>query len=183
MTGRRNVAIDVSIVSELKNIVAKKGMSLTSYLRSLLTEALRLEAKGLHAPKALKDAELVYVLRNFKFILIPLEVVENNIRIDEELLKNSREYGIRIGKVLKELGIDISETIDYLLHDVPTTPLGKDKIIILPTQGTSRVLIELAKGIAEGGGLKVSESPHTTVIEFNKSLEQTQQRKTSGRSF
>ncbi len=181
MPSRRNVALDVNIVNELKSIATKKGMSLTSYLRSLVVEALKLEAKGLHAPKALKDAELTHILRNLKLVLIPLEILEKNIRIDEELLKNSRDYGVRIGKVLKELGIDVSEAIDYLLQDIPTTSLSKDKIVILPTQGLGRVLIEVVKGIAEGGGLKVSENPHTTVIELNKTQQLAQQHEKLGK--
>ncbi|MEL9997889.1 MAG: hypothetical protein QXH99_05290 [Sulfolobales archaeon] len=168
MVSRKTVGLDTSIVSELRGIALRRGMNLVSYLRKLITEAIELEKRGYYAPRALAEKRVEYLLNSFNFIYVPVELVSNSLSSDS--LRNAREFGIRLGMTLKELGVNAYEFIEFLGNSSGILIFESDKVIVTPVSDGKSLIAELIKGLALGSGLECSEGKGVFVIKVPKEV-------------
>ena len=154
---RRTIALDLSLIDVVKEVARRRGMTLSSYLRRLLTEAIELEKRGIHAPRVLREKRVENILTSLNFILIPMSVLEDP--------KRAYSIGYKIGRTLKSLNINLLEVIEYLGERAQILMYeGKKYIITPPVNSAQEALRELIKGIASGGDLKVRDEEEITII-------------------
>lgn len=168
MVSRKTVGLDTSLVSELKNIASRRGMNLVSYLRKLITEAVELERRGYYAPRALAEKRIEYLLSSFNFIYIPMELVSNPL--SDDLLRNAREIGIRLGMTLKELGVNAYDLIEFLGSSSGVLIYEGDRLIVAPAGDGKGLVAELIKGLALGVGLEHVEGRGVFVVKIPKEI-------------
>ena len=143
---------DEVLKEELRAVTSRRGMKVAAYLRKLISEALELRRRGIYAPKALADARVQYILKALNFIYVPAELIPEP---NEGDLRKVREYGVKLGKTLKNLGINVGEVIKYLGEQTGTIIHEEGKIIVKPETGSKKLTTELIKGIATGAELKI----------------------------
>ncbi|MEM0043633.1 MAG: hypothetical protein QXJ51_03105 [Sulfolobales archaeon] len=160
---RKNIAIDRKLAEDIKAIAKSRGMTLSEYLRKLLSSAIDLEKQGLYAPRILEEARDSMILSSFRFIYIPQDILSDK-KFDEEDLKRAREYGERVGRVLKEMFLDIRSFIERFGGSSDLIISRGSSIIIIKSNGIRRVIAELIIGIARGGDLDVSETDQIAII-------------------
>lgn len=162
MVSRRSVGIDSGLIEELKGVALRRGMNVVSYLRKLINEALELERRGSYAPRALAERRVEQLLASFNFTYLPLDLITRNFR--DEDLRAAREYGERLGAALKELGSNVYEVIEYLGNTSGIVIHEGDRVIVMPATGSKRLVAELIKGIAVGGGLGVVKDGEVFIV-------------------
>jgi len=178
---RKTVGLDADLVKNLKEAARKRGITLSNYLRALITEALSLENLGHYAPRALREKKIEYVLENLGFIFIPKEV------LDDMTPQEIEEVGKRVGVVAKELGIKSLELIELLSRSIGNTIMDSSRIVLIKTPGSrGSALVDLIKGISASAGLKVESSNAMVVIKVPRetveaSLREFRERKTRRR--
>lgn len=161
---RKTISIEAEYVELLKEIAKARGMSVSSYIRRLITEVAKAEEIGLFAPRALSEKRAEVLLNRFGFTLVPVDIITSNIS-DEDLLSR----GMAIGKTMVELEIDPFEVIELIgLSNQIIVPQG-DNIVILPQQDElKRKLTVLLIGMARGADLKLTESRDIVIISPSK---------------
>ena len=150
---RKTLAIDEDIVNKLKEISRRRGTTLSNYLRQLFNEVIDIEERGYYAPKALRERKYEYILNNLGFIYIPRDLIAS-LRSNEISV-----IGNRLGVVLRELGVEITDIIDVLTRTSSNVIVESNKVILLAMPNTieyyiNKMVAELAKSL----GLDVSDN-------------------------
>ncbi|MEM0505634.1 MAG: hypothetical protein QW267_07075 [Sulfolobales archaeon] len=151
MVSRKTLGLDKDLVNELRSVVIRRGMNLASYLRKLIREAVELERRGYYAPRALAEKRFEYLLKSFNFTYVPAELLSNSL--SDESLRNANELGRRLGATLKELNVDVYEFLEFLGNSSSSLIYEGDRLILTPVSDGRRLVLELIKGLALGGGL------------------------------
>ncbi|MEM2576052.1 MAG: hypothetical protein QW596_01635 [Sulfolobales archaeon] len=151
MVSRKTLGLDKDLVNELRSVVIRRGMNLASYLRKLIREAVELERRGYYAPRALAEKRFEYLLKSFNFTYVPAELLSNSL--SDESLRNANELGRRLGATLKELNVDVYEFLEFLGNSSSSIIYEGDRLILTPVSDGRRLVLELIKGLALGGGL------------------------------
>lgn len=177
MVSRKTLGLDKDLVDELKSVVVKRGMNVASYLRKLIREAVELERRGYYAPRALAEKRFEYLLKSFNFTYMPAELL--NPSLSDESLRSAREFGERLGATLKELNVDVYEFLDFLGNSSSSLICEGDRLIITPVSDGRRLIIELIKGLAVGGGLDYEDRgvfiikvPRRVIEKVSKAVEE-----------
>ncbi|MEM1779857.1 MAG: CopG family transcriptional regulator [Desulfurococcaceae archaeon] len=158
---RKTIGVDMDTASHIKEIASKRNMSIASYVKKLVEEALKLESLGYYAPRALAEKRIEILLEKMGFSLIPLEIANNES--SDELAESK---GVEIGKALAELGVDPYEVVEYISTSNQVSITRGDNIILLPqTHVIKQKIVSFIKGIAKGSGLQVSTTGNLVVIE------------------
>ena len=179
---RKTIGLDSELVNKLKEVASKRGVTLSNYLRMLISEALMLEELGHYAPRALRERRIEYILENLGFIFVPKQILGNSGA------SNAEEVGVRIGLVAKELGIQPLDLIELLSRSVGNAVIDSNKIVLIKSPSDLRSLIaDLIKGISASTGLEVQSSESMIVIKIPReviaaSLQEFSEKKSRRRS-
>lgn len=152
--------LDADLVEAVKGIANKHGMTLAAYMRSLLTNLIEVENRGLFAPLALRKALLLSKLRGAGLALLPINLVNNCNPLGEQLENEGR----RIGILLKNLGVRLEEAVDVFLEDLNAAIKEKDKIIIVASSKSDNLVKEFVKGLAKAYNAEIREENEVLVI-------------------
>lgn len=166
---RKTVGLDADLMESLKEVARKRGTGISPYLRRLVKEAIELEKLGHYAPRALREKRLEALLEMMNFAYVP---------VDEGLMRGStdpREYGRRLGEMIREVGGDVYSLIEYLglMHKIAIVQEDRITVFSMPRSDGPDVRIttaEILKGMAEGGRLRIRDSGSTAVIEMPEEL-------------
>ncbi|MEM1596773.1 MAG: CopG family transcriptional regulator [Desulfurococcaceae archaeon] len=163
---RKTIGIDAEYAELLKNIARKRGMSIASYLRRLIDEAVKVEELGYFAPRALSEKKAEILLSKLGFTYTIPDLLKNEIGDDELLTR-----GLNMGRALIELGVDPVEVVELIGISNQLIATQGENIIILPQhEDYKRKLSTLLKGIAKGAGLSVVESGEVAIIQPFKKM-------------
>lgn len=163
---RKTLTIDRATANTIKDLASRHGLTISSYMKKLIDRVTKIEELGFFAPTALDDLYTIYTLTQFGFVPIPLEFVDRGIDSSK-----ARSLGMRIGSILKELGIDVENVIETLSRLYRVAIPSGDRLIIISAQESLRPLTELIKGIAIGGSLEVEESGGVFSIRIRRGVE------------
>lgn len=164
---RRCIGLDINLAEELKNISRSRGMSIISYLRRLLDEAIDLEKQGYYVPEILHEKKLELILSKLGFVYIPSELLLN---ID--ITKSTKEIemiGEKIGKALNELNIDVEEVIERIAVKNDVGVVQSSSIILIPVSGVKEIIKHVLIGMAKSIGMNISLMGNTVIIKNRKS--------------
>ncbi|MCY0867951.1 MAG: ribbon-helix-helix protein, CopG family [Desulfurococcus sp.] len=160
---RKMINLEAEYVDAIKEIARRRGLSISSYIRQLLDEALRVESMGYYAPRALMERwiELLLVKAGFTYIHPDILTVEDLGVIEEK--------GVKLGRVLSELGADAMKIIELLGSEAGVAVVQGSSIILLPQEDKIKSkMLSLIKGVARGAGLTVSVSGSLTIISASR---------------
>ena len=161
---RKTIGLDAEYAELLKEIAKNRGMSIASYLRRLIDEAVKIEGLGYFAPRALSEKRAEIVLSRLGFIYTIPDALDNGFS-DEDLLTR----GVNIGRALIELGVNPLEVLELIGVSNQLIVIQGDNIIILPQHDKYKKRLSiLLKGIAKGAGLNTVESGEVTVVLSNR---------------
>lgn len=160
---RRCIGLDVDLAEELKNIASNRGMSIVGYLRKLLEEVIELENHGYYVPEVLNEKKIELILSKLGFVYIPAELVEKTVNPED-----AEVVGLRIGKALTELGIDLTEFIERFAVRNDLAIVQRNTLILIPTTVVKKVLIYLLIGMAKAGDVPVSSSGDVVIIKLKR---------------
>ena len=163
---RKTLTIDRATANTIKDLASRHGLTISSYMKKLIDRVTKIEELGFFAPTALDDLYTIYTLTQFGFVPIPLEFVDRDIDGSK-----ARSLGMKIGSILKELGINVENVIETLCRLYKIAIPSGDKLIIISTQENLKPLTELVKGIAIGGNLEVEESGGIFSIRIRRGVE------------
>ncbi|KSW12560.1 hypothetical protein CF15_07550 [Pyrodictium occultum] len=152
---RRPIMIDSKLVDLIKGIAARHGMTVSAYMRALLTGAVEAEESSSFAPLVLRKALIYSKLRRVGVVLIPLSLLDscNNANIHEL----AREEGRRLGALLRSLEIGLEEALDIMLEDSRIAIRERDKVILLPaTKPGEKAVKSMIEGVAESYGAEIT---------------------------
>lgn len=157
---RKTIGVDAEYAELLKEIAGRRGMSIASYLRRLIDEAVKVEDLGYFAPRALSERRAEILLSRLGFVYSLPDILSKEFT-DDELLSR----GISIGKAIVELGVNPLEVIELIGVSNQLIVIQGDNIIILPQhEEYKRKLSILLKGVAKGAGFNTVDSGEVTVI-------------------
>jgi len=160
---RGTIAVDKELLESIKSVANSKGVPLSNYLRTLLSEAITIEKLGHHAPRALSEKRVEYFLENLGFVLLPREALKS---VD---LSTAQSIGRKIGLLLKEVGVDPALLIEYLSKYVENVVIDSNKLILIQsTEPTSRAMIEIIKEVAKTSNIKVMTQEGVIVVDLPK---------------
>jgi hypothetical protein len=154
---RKTLALDSDLITRLKEVARKRGITLSNYMRSLIGEALKLEETGVYAPRALREKRIEMMLEDLGFILTPKEVLDSS--------SNAVDVGRRVGNVAKELGINGLELIELLSRYAGNVIVDSKRIVLLRNPLTNNAMVDVVKGVSEAFNLKVSVNGTMLVVE------------------
>jgi len=160
---RKNIGLDAELVEELKNIARKRGISIAGYMRQLLDEALRIEAMGYYAPRALSERRIELVLSRVGFVYIPSVIL--NTRDPRE----AEEKGEAVGRLITELGADPVELVELIGFENQVAVSQGDNMVLLPQDDELKNrIVYFIRGLARGAGLVVQSTGSLTIISLRK---------------
>lgn len=169
---RKTLTIDRATADTIKELSAKHGTTINSYLKNLIDAVKELEDLGFYAPAAVRDFKNIVNLARLGMVMIPLELL-SSMDSDREAVARS---SMRIGRALKELGVDLYRVVEFLgTHYRVLIPI-ESGFIVVGGGGSSSVLTDIVKGVAGGGGLEVAEEGGVVTIRFTRSQEKAQSR-------
>jgi hypothetical protein len=176
---RKTLALDSDLITRLKEVARKRGITLSNYMRSLIGEALKLEEIGVYAPRALREKRIEMMLEDLGFILTPKEVLDSS--------SNAVDVGRRVGNVAKELGINGLELIELLSRYAGNVIVDSKRIVLLRNPLTNKAMVDVVKGVSEAFNLKVSVNGTMLVVEVPResietSLSEFRERRSRRRS-
>jgi len=193
---RKTVTIDRAVADTIKEISMRHGVSINSYMKSLIEAVKELEDLGLYAPTAIRDIKSIATLSRLGMAMIPTELL-NHIDSDGDTIVNS---GIRIGRALKEIKADVGKAIEFLgtqyrvlipiedrvivvgsgksgailaniIKGIVLIPI-EDRVIVVGSGKSGTILANIIKGIASGGGLEISDEGGIITIKIEKKQQQ-----------
>ena len=162
---RRSLAIRENYAEKLAYYAKSRGMSISSYLSDLIEAAGEVEEIGVYAPKALREAKLIYQLLSYQMVLVPLEYLTLSCRSAEPPSLNVVK---RIAKTLRMLEVDPNMLMSILLRNLPYIIDDGEKFIITKHERTDAI-IGIIKEFAKTLGLKVEDSKEILIIHKLKS--------------
>lgn len=152
---RRPIMIDSELADLVKDIAARHGMTISAYMRALLTGAIDAETNNSFAPIVLRKALIYSKLRRAGVALLPLSLLDNCN--SEEVGEQARLEGRKLGALLRNIGVSLEEALDIILEDSRIAIREKGKIVLLPpTRPSEEAIRSMIEGIAESYGAKVS---------------------------
>ncbi len=156
---RRAVMVDAELAEAVKAVASKYGMSVTSYMRSLLSSAIDAESRGIYAPAAITRYIVLRVLERLGVAPVPLELLAVSGR-DE-----ARRVGERVGSMLRSLGVEGLELLAVLAESIPGATLEGGQLVIVDTgaEWVDRVM-GYVEGLAEAFGFEVNVRRGTLVV-------------------
>lgn len=155
---RKPIMIDAKLVETLKRIASKHGMSLASYMRSLINSIVEAENRGLYAPLLLKQAIIAYRLRQTDLIPLPLIALDN---VNTEILYSE---GKNIGLLLKNLDISLEDALELFISRTLGIFHEGDKIILVASSERGKKLLAFIKGLVESYNVRIEENENILVI-------------------
>lgn len=165
---RKTVTIDRAVADTIKEISMRHGVSINSYMKSLIEAVKELEDLGLYAPTAIRDIKSIATLSRLGMAMIPTELL-NHIDSDGDTIVNS---GIRIGRALKEIKADVGKAIEFLGTQYRVLIPIEDRVIVVGSGKSGAILANIIKGIASGGGLEISDEGGIITIKIEKKQQQ-----------
>ena len=157
---RRSLAIRENYAEKLSRYAKSRGMSISSYLSDLIEAAGEVEEIGVYAPRALREAKILYQLLSYQMVLVPLEYLVSSCRnVKGEALSVVR----KIAKTLSMLKVDSNTLISMLLRNLPYVIDDGSKFIITKHERTATIT-SIIKEFAKTLGLKVEETKDITII-------------------
>ena len=135
-------------------------MSIASYLSDLIEASGEVEELGIYAPKALREAKLLYQLLSYNMVLVPLDyLAESCSKVGEEALNLIR----KIAKTLIALKINPNMFMSFLLRNLPYVIDNGDKFIIAKHE-KNLIIVNMVKEYAKSLGLKINDSDEVLII-------------------
>ncbi len=157
---RKTLALDADLITRLKEVARRRGVTLSNYMRSLIGEALKLEEMGVYAPRAVREKRVEIMLEDLGFVLMPKEVLNPSSNT-----VNAVDVGRRIGHVARELGINGLELIELLSRYAGNVIVDSRRIVLLRNPLTSNDMIDVVKGVSEAFNLKVTVNGAMLIVE------------------
>ncbi|ALL01767.1 hypothetical protein Pyrde_1724 [Pyrodictium delaneyi] len=165
---RRPLMIDSELADTIKDIAARHGMTISAYMRALLTGAIEAETNNLFAPIVLRKALIYSKLHRAGVTFLPISLLDscNNSSLSEQ----ARLEGKKLGALLKSLGVGLEEALDIILEDSRIAIRERDKIVILPsTRPSEEAVKNIVEGIAESYGAEVTkEDAGITIVKLKR---------------
>ncbi len=172
---RKTIALDEDIITSISDIAKKKGMSLSNYLRRLLTAAINVEKHGINPEQALYEQIILKYMKTAGLTFNPIEDISN---VNKSIWETT---GKRLGLILRIREIDrtkaLKDTILLLLSGIGEITLEERrdtvKITCITTKTEKKVLEALeALILSLAGQLDVTLDTHIDegiiIIEFKK---------------
>lgn len=157
---RKTITVDKEVAETIKRIAEKRGMTINNYLKNLVEAVKSVEDMGFYAPATVKDASNILLLLRLGMVIVPPEILGSGGTNPEVVVSS----GARIGKALRELGVNVAKVIELLgAHYRVVVPAG-DRLIVVKGSGVESLLADVVKGVAKGGGLEVVEEEYATTI-------------------
>jgi len=160
---RKTLTIDRAVADKIKDIAARRGMSISSYMRKLVEKLEKLEGVGIYAPTAMDEAYTLAILRQMRFVPIPLDLLANPNP------ETAYSIGLRVGRMLKEMGLDPSMVVEELARLYGVATSRGNRLLIVVREDLTALLSHLVIGVAEGCGLRVEKSEGLAIVELEKS--------------
>jgi len=161
---RKTLTIDRAVADTIKDIATKHGTSITSYLKSLVEAVKELEDMGLCAPTAIRNYKNIALLLRLGMVAIPIELL-NYVNCDKDTAMRS---GMRIGRALKELRIDVAKVIEILGMQYKAVIPTENSLIVVGGGKSGDILAGIVMGMALGGGLEVSTEGGVITIKIER---------------
>ena len=153
--------LDAELADAVKLVASRYGMSVASYMRSLVRSALDAEARGIYAPAAIARYVVVRVLSRLGLVPLPIQLLA--ARSEED----ARRAGAWVGSTAQSLGIDAEDLLLLLAEGVPGAIVERGRVLLLSTgRSWERVLYQFIAGLAEALGLRVARDGRALVIEL-----------------
>ncbi len=172
---RKTIALDEDIIISISDIAKKKGMSLSNYLRRLLTAAINVEKHGINPEQALYEQIILKYMKTAGLTFNPIEDISNTNKGIWEIT------GKRLGLILRIREVDriraLKDTILLLLSGIGEITIEERrdtvKITCITTKTEKKVLEALeALILSLAGQLDVKLDTHIDegiiIIEFKK---------------
>ena len=161
---RKPLMIDSRLADAIKEIAARHGMTISAYMRALLTGAIEAENSNLFAPIILRRALISSKLRRAGVALIPLSLLDSCSCAS--LAEQARHEGRKLGTLLRSIGVELEEALDIILGELKIALREHDRIVLLPpSQPSEEAVKTLAEGIAESYGARIArEKAGITII-------------------
>ena len=152
---RKTIALDEDLVNEISQIAKTKGMSLSNYLRRLLSAAIKAEEHGINPEQALLNNIILKYAYHVGLALSPVSNLFSSTSIDEW-----RNIGRKLGVVLRIKEVD-KETA--LVNTALSILSSIGEITIEKSRGTYKITCVSAKA-----SKKLFESIATLLIELGR---------------
>jgi hypothetical protein len=161
---RKTVTIDRAVADTIKELAARHGMTINSYLKSLVEAVKELEDMGLYAPAVIREYKSIAVLSRLGMVTVPLELL-NYTNCDRDTAMSS---GMRIGRALKELRVDVAKVVEMLGMQYKAIIPTESSLIVVGSGRSGEILASVVKGVALGGGLEVSAEGDVVTIKIER---------------
>ncbi|ADV65563.1 ribbon-helix-helix protein, CopG family [Desulfurococcus mucosus] len=162
---RKTIGVDAEYVEALKEVAKRRGTSISSYMRQLIDEVLRIESAGYYAPRALMERWIEILLSKVGFTYVYPEVLEVSDPVELE------RRGERLGSTLVELGVDPVKLVELLGVGTGTAISQGESIILIPQENPLKSrMLHLIRGMAKGAGLSISSSGSLVIISPRKPI-------------
>ena len=156
---RRAVMVDAELADAVKAVASRYGMTLSSYMRSLLSSALEAESRGIYAPAAITRYVVLRIMERLGVAPVPLELLAAGGR-DE-----ARRVGERVGATLKSMGVRSADILAVIAESLPGATLEGGQLVVVDTGAEwSAKLIGFVEGLARAVGLDVVVQGGTLVV-------------------
>ncbi len=172
---RKTIALDEDIITSISGIAKRKGMSLSNYLRRLLTAAINVEKHGINPEQALYEQVILKYMKTAGLSFNPIEDISNTNKAVWETV------GKRLGLILKIRELDkvraLKDTILLLLSGIGEITIEERrdivKITCITTKTEKKVLEALEALISNlASQLDIKLNTHIDegimIIEFKK---------------
>lgn len=162
---RKTIALDEEIVEQVANIARSKGMSLSNYLRRLLSVVMKAEEHGVNPEQALIDQIILKYAKHAGLAFTPIQLVQPS----ENDWKN---LGYRLGIMLKIKGLEkevaLKNTILMILSGIGEVTIEKTKKTYRVTCVTNKVDKKILQSII----LMIEELARQYNTRINKLIEE-----------
>ncbi len=164
---RRSIMIDNEYAEILEKLAKRHGLSIASYLRSLINAAKEAEDRGYYAPRLLTRALIYEAFSRLRSIPTPVELICSDYN-------KAYSEGKKIGLALRGLGLDVGEVLSLLVERTGIGAAEYSRLVLFGyTSGENLVIREFIRGVAEGAGYTVSEVGDSYVIKLSYKLSAT----------
>ena len=172
---RKTIALDEDIIISVSDIAKRKGMSLSNYLRRLLTAAINVEKHGINPEQALYEQIILKYMKTAGLTFNPIEDLNNT---NKDVWETA---GKRLGLILRIREVDkiraLKDTVLLLLSGIGEITIEEKrdtvKITCITTKTEKRglealeaLILNLAKQLDVKLSTHIDEG--IIIIEFNK---------------
>jgi plasmid stability protein len=153
--------LDADLADAIKLVASRYGMSLASYMRSLVRSALEAEARGIYAPAAISRYVIIRLLGRLGIVPIPLSL------LSASSARDAKQAGSKLGSTIRGLDIDAEELLLLLTEELPGAVLERNRILLLGAgEEWEDTVKQFIAGLAEALGFKVTVTGRALVIEL-----------------